>query len=147
MCCKDSVPFANPKSFFVEPQFLNRHAGTRSFQIQINTEVARRRSQISDAVLIAVLATVALVHLIERLGLVRGEKTAHYISGLRFGVHLLFVLNRDFHVFSEKLVQCVSIACAKGLINGFNVRGLSVGEGDGGKKEQQKKQSFHCFKF
>ena len=147
MCGKDSAAFANPKSFFVESQFLNRHARAGGFQVEVYPEVAGGRTQVADAVLVAVFAAVALVHLVERLGLVGGEKTAHHIGGFGFGVHLLLVLNRDFHIVGEKPVQCVSVARTQCLIDGLNARGLGVGKGDGRKKEQQEKQSFHCFKF
>ena len=131
MCRKDSAAFANPKSFFVESQFLNRHARAGGFQVEVYPEVAGGRTQVADAVLVAVLAAVALVHLVERLGLVGGEKTAHHVGGFGFRIHLLLVLNRDFHVVGKKPVQRISVARAEGLVDGLDAGCLSTGKGDG----------------
>lgn len=131
MCGKDNAPLANPKSFFVKAQFLNRHTGASGFQVEIDPEVSSGRSQVTDAVLVAVFAAVAFVHLVERLGLVRGEKTAHHISGFGFRIYLFLVLNRDFHVVGKKPVQRISVARAEGLVDGLDAGCLSTGKGDG----------------
>lgn len=128
--------------FFVKSYFLNGKVGAVHLQVQVNPVIAGGGCQVADTILVAAFAAHPFVHLTERLGFVRVEKTANHLGCFGFGIYLLLILNGNFHTRSKVFGERFDIAGIQGAGDGFKTR-VGLAKSESRDEQEQKKQISH----
>ena len=100
--------------FLVKSHLLDADVGAIHFEVKVHAVGSCGSRQVTDAILIAVFATLTFVHLCKSLGFVIVEKTFEYFYCFGFWIYLLFVLNGNFHVIGKVFRKCVYITSTQG---------------------------------